>query len=46
MIKFYYKEKLICHVSTIGANVAQVQACRGIVAEKMNVDLYAIKLRF
>lgn len=46
MLKFYHQGKLVCHVSTIGANIAQVKACRELVAEKMGVNLYNIKMKF
>lgn len=37
MIKVFYKKRLICYIAKEGVNMAQVQACMEIAADKMNV---------
>lgn len=44
MIKLYYRGEIVAHVATNGANMAQVQACREIAAEKLNVPVLEIRL--
>ena len=46
MIKVYYRNKIVCHIASKGANMAQVKACMEIVAEKMNVSPEEIRLLF
>ena len=44
MIELYFRSKIVALVATNGSNMAQVQACREIMAEKLNVPMLEIRL--